>query len=186
VEFQTHTGDILFVEWKQIHEQVTSAFNLFRRLPIPAGEYDFDRYRAEISSGTQRPISVKLAFEDGDFFGGDRREVFVDFQWRQSEHFFLGLSFSQNAVTLPSGQFTSYLGRLSTDIAFNSRWSWSNFIQYDNVFETVSINSRVRYEPVSGRELLLVMNHGSAITADNSFTSISNDFVAKISYTFRY
>jgi hypothetical protein len=186
VEFQTHTGDKVFIEWQQSREHVTSPFSLFGRLPVPVGEYDFDRYRAEVSSGRQRPLSVTLAFEDGDFFGGDRREVFVDFQWRQSAHFFLGLGFAQNAVTLPGGQFTSHLGRLRTDVAFNSRWSWSNFIQYDNVFETVSVNSRVRYEPVSGRELLLVINHGSTIAADNSFTSIGDDFVAKVSYTFRY
>jgi hypothetical protein len=186
VEFVTHGNDSLFIEWKRSHERVLSSFPLFFRLEIPAGVYDFDRYRVEFKTGIQRPLSVTLAYEDGDFFGGDRRETLLDFQWRQSAHFFLGLAFTQNAVKLPSGQFTSHLGSLRTDVAFNSRWSWSSFIQYDNVSEVASVNSRLRYEPEAGREVLLVLNHGSAITADNSLFSTNSGLVMKISYTFRY
>jgi len=186
VELVTHGNDSLFIEWKNNRERVLSSFLLFDRLQIPAGDYEFDRYRVGFSTGNQRPLSVRLEFEDGGFFGGDRRETFLDFQWRQSAHFFLALGISQNVVKLPSGQFTSHLGRLRIDVAFNSRWSWSNFIQYDNVSELVGVNSRVRYEPVSGRELLFVLNHGSSIATDNSLTSTSSDFVMKVSYTFRY
>jgi hypothetical protein len=186
VEFFTHGNDSLFVEWKQNFEHVENSFPLFGRLEIPAGDYDFDRYRVEAKTGIQRPFSVTLAFEDGGFFGGDRQETTVDFQWRPSAHFFLGLSFSQNVVELPSGQFTSHLGSLRTDVAFNARWSWSTFIQYDNVSEVVGVNSRLRYEPVAGRELLLVFNHAAGITRFNNFFSTASGMVMKVSYTFRY
>jgi hypothetical protein len=186
VEFFTHANDSLFVEWRQSYERVTSDFLLFGRLEVPAGDYDFDRYRIELKTGNQRPVSVTLAFEDGGFFGGDRRETFLDFQWRQSAHLFVGLGLSQNVVELPSGQFTSHLGKLRTDVAFNARWSWSTFIQYDNVSEVVGVNTRLRYEPVAGRQMLLVLNHGSSIEPDNNFSSTSSEFVVKVSYTFRY
>ena len=186
VTFRSHSGDFLLAEWGHSYERVTEPFKLFGRLEIPAGEYEFDRYRAEVSTGTQRPISVVLSLQDGKFFGGDRLEKFVEFQWRQSAHFFLGLSFRENVVKLPSGNFTSRLGSLRTDIAFNSHWAWSNLIQYDNTAEMFNVNSRLRYEPVAGRELLLVLNHRSAIANDNSFNSISNEIVLKLSYTFRY
>ena len=186
VEFFTHDNDSVFVEWKQSYERVINSFPLFGRLDIPAGDYEFDRYRIELKTGNQRPVSVTLAFEDGGFFGGDRRETFLDFQWRQSAHLFIGLGFSQNAVTLPSGTFTSHLGRLRTDVAFNSRWSWSTFIQYDNVSENVGVNSRLKYEPVAGREMLFVMNHGSGITPENRFINENTGLVLKVSYTFRY
>jgi hypothetical protein len=98
----------------------------------------------------------------------------------------LGLGFSQNVVKLASGQFTSHLGKLRTDVAFNARWSWSTFIQYDNVSEVVGVNTRLRYEPVAGRQMFLVLNHGSSIDPDNNFSSTSSEFVVKVSYTFRY
>ena len=186
VSFRTHSGDLLFAEWTHNFERVTQSFDLFGRLEIPAGDYEFDRYRAQISTGTQRTVSVVLSLEDGGFFGGDRLEKFVEFQWRQSAHFFLGLSFRENDVDLPSGSFTSHLGSLRANIAFNSRWAWSTLIQYDNTAEVFGVNSRLRYEPVAGRELLLVLNHRSAITADNSLDSISDEIVLKLSYTFRY
>ena len=50
----------------------------------------------------------------------------------------------------------------------------------------MSVNSRLRYEPVAGREILIVLNHGSQIEDDNSFTSEDSEFVAKVSYTSRY
>ena len=117
---------------------------------------------------------------------GDRLEKFVEFQWRQSAHFFLALSFRENDVELPSGSFTSHLGSLRSNIAFNSRWAWSTLIQYDNTAEVFGVNSRLRYEPVAGRELLFVLTHLSEITTDNSLNSISDELVLKLSYTFRY
>jgi hypothetical protein len=186
VTFRTHGGDFLVAEWTHSYERVLQSFDLFDRLEVPAGEYKFDRYRAEVSTGTQRPVSVVLSLQDGGFFGGDRLEKFVEIQWRQSAHFFLGLSFRENVVELPSGNFTSHLGSLRTDIAFNSHWAWSNLIQYDNTAELFGVNSRLRYEPVAGRELLLVLNHQSAIATDNSLDSISDEIVLKLSYTFRY
>jgi hypothetical protein len=186
VEFVTRSNDSVSVEWKDNYERVRRPFVLFGRLPIPAGEYDFDRYRFEIKSGIQRPLSVIFSYEDGEYFGGDRRETIVDVQWRQSAHLFMGIGFIQNVVELPSGEFTSHLGKLKADIAFNSRWSWSNFIQYDNVSEVVGINSRLRYEPVAGREMLVVLNHGSSISPENHYSSNSSEFVVKFSYTFRY
>jgi hypothetical protein len=186
VEFVTRGNDSVSVEWRDNYERVLRPFVLFGRLPIPAGEYDFDRYRFEIKTGNQRPISAIFFVDDGGYFGGDRRETSIDIQWRQSAHFFLGIGFSQNDVKLPSGEFTSHLGKLRTDVAFNSRWSWSSFIQYDNVSEVLGVNTRLRYEPVAGREMLVVLNHGSLISPLNRFSSSSSEFVVKLAYTFRY
>jgi len=91
-EFNTYGSNRLFIEWKQYHERVVTDFPLFGRLDIPAGKYDFGRYRVGLSTGVQRPLSISLEFEDGGFFGGNRRETSLDFQWRQSAHFFVGLA----------------------------------------------------------------------------------------------
>ena len=74
-----------------------------------AGDYQFDRYRAEIATGRQRPVRVVLSVQDSGFFGGDRLEKFLEFQWRQSAHLFVVATFTENDVDLPSGSFTSHL-----------------------------------------------------------------------------
>ncbi len=124
--------------------------------------------------------------QDGGFFGGDRLEKFLEFQWRQSAHLYIAASFTENDVDLPSGSFTSHLASVRTDIAFDSRWSWINLLQYDNTAEAVGLNSRLRYMPEAGRELLFVLNHGYSVDALNSLTSTSNELNLKFSYTFRY
>lgn len=186
VTLYSHRDDFLFVEWERNTENVLQDFELFGQLNVPAGLYEFDRYRAEIATGAQRPVSVVLSIQDGGFFGGDRLEKFVEFQWRQSAHFFLGLMFEENIVELPSGDFTAHLASLRSDIAFNSRWSWSNLLQYDNTSEAVGINSRVRYMPEAGKEMVFVFNHGASVDDLNHLTSTQDEMILKLSYTFRY
>jgi hypothetical protein len=180
-------GDSAYLELRDSREVVTTPFRLFGRLIIPVGDYEFSRYRAQLSTGQQRPVSVVLSWEDGGYFGGDRLEKVVDLQWRQSEHFSMAIGLTENIVELPSGNFTSQLGRFRTDVAFNSSWSWSNLVQYDNAARFLGINSRLRYTPVAGREFLLVLNyHWLELDDANRFVSASSDVTAKALYTFRF
>ncbi len=182
----SHGGDFLFVEFQKNEEEVLEPFDLFDRLNVPAGSYRFDRVRAEIATGMQRPLRVILSVQDGGFFGGDRLEKFVELQWRQSAYFYIGVGFTENVVDLPSGSFTSHLASLKTDIAFNSKWSWSNFLQYDNTGDVFGLNSRLRFVPEAGQEMVLVLNQGGVINASNNLSSTQSDVLLKLSYTFRY
>ncbi len=186
VTFYSHRDDFLMFEWQRRKERVLEDFDLFDRLNVPAGDYEFDRYRAEIATGRQRPVRLVLSVQDGGFFGGDRLEKFVEVEWRQSAHLFVSASFTENEVDLPSGSFTSHLASLRMDVAFNSRWSWSNLFQYDNTAEAVGVNSRLRFMPRAGRELLFVLNHGYSVDQLNRLTSTRNELNVKFSYTFRY
>jgi len=186
LSFYSHRDDFLFVEWTRNTENVLNDFELFGQLSVPAGEYAFDRYRAEVATGMQRPVRIVLSLQDGAFFGGDRLEKFVELQWRQSAYFFLGLSFTENVVEMPSGNFTAHLASLRSDIAFNSRWSWSNLLQYDNTAEQFGLNSRLRYIPEAGQEMMLVLNHGASVGPSNQLTSTESELNLKLSYTFRY
>ena len=186
VSFYSHGDDYLFFRWEQRFENVLSGFELFDRLAVPAGEYDFDRYRAELRSGVQRPVRVVLAVEDGGFFGGDRLEKSIDVQWRQSAYLFLGVGLTENVVDLPSGSFTSRLASLRSDVAFNSKWSWSSLAQYDNSSNVFGINTRLRYVPEAGKELLFVLDHGGTVDEFNHARSDYSNLNLKLSYTFRY
>ena len=182
----SHAGDFWFIDVERNREVVREEFSLFGRLPVPAGDYTFDRVRAEVSTGMQRPVNVLLSIQDGGFFNGDRLQKRVEFEWRQSAYFSMSAIFEENDVDLPSGSFTSHLASLRTDVAFNSRWSWSNIVQYNNTSEFLGVNSRLRYIPQAGREMIFVLNHAADVDPLNRLSSTSNDLNLKISYTFRY
>lgn len=186
VGLYSHAGDFWFIDVERNREVVRSDFDLFGRLNVPAGEYEFDRVRAEVSTGLQRPVNVVLSVQDGGFFGGDRLQKFVEVQWRQSAYFSLAAIFEENDVDLPSGSFTSHLASLRTDVAFNARWSWSNLVQYNNTADFLGVNSRLRYVPEAGREMILVLNHGVDVDPLNRLQSTTNELNLKVSYTFRY
>jgi hypothetical protein len=186
ISFYSHRDDFLFVELERNKELVQNDFKLFGRLNVPVGEYEFDRVRAEIATGRQRPVRLVVSIQDGGFFGGDRLEKFVELLWNQSAYFSMGLSFTENVVDLPSGSFTSHLASLRTDIAFDSKWSWSNLVQYDNTSDVYGLNSRLRYIPEAGQEMVLVLNHGGIVDPVNHLSSTQSDLNLKFSYTFRY
>ena len=186
VGLYSHSGDFWFIDIERNREVVLEDFTLFDRLTVPAGDHTFDRVRAEVSTGMQRPINVVLSVQDGGFFDGDLLQKFVEFQWRQSANFSMAAIFEENDVDLPSGRFKAHLASLRTDVAFNSRWSWSNILQYNNSAEFFGVNSRLRYIPQAGREMVFVLNHGADVDPLNRLTSTSNDLNLKISYTFRY
>jgi hypothetical protein len=186
VGLYSNRDDYMFLRVTRDREVVLEDFELFERLNVPAGDYEFDRYRAQIATGMQRPFRAILSVEDGGYFDGTRLEKSVELQWRQSAHLFLGIAYTENDVELPSGSFTSRLASVRGDIAFNSRWSWSNLLQYDNTAEVAGINSRLRYMPEAGKEVVLVLNHGATINADNSLSSTNSELNLNVSYTFRY
>lgn len=181
-----HSADFLLFEWQRNKEVVNASFDLFGRLDIPAGTYDFDRYRVEFVSGNQRPINVVLSMQNGDYFGGRRFEKYAEIEWRQSAYFALAASFEEQDVQLPSGDFALHLASLRTDIAFNSKWSWINLVQYNNGADVIGVNSRLRYLPEAGREMVLVLNHRADVDLENRFSSTISELNLKLSYTFRY
>ena len=71
-------------------------------------------------------------------------------------------------------------------MAFNSRWSWLNFIQYDNQSEEAGINSRLRWNPRAGQDFFLVFNKGYERDPSGSFRSTVSELTAKLGYTFRF
>ena len=77
--------------------------------------------------------------------------------------------------------------RLSLETAFTSTLSWINLIQYDNVSETVGINSRLHWIPQAGREAYLVLNHNiDDADRDGIYHSSFSELTLKYSYTFRF
>ena len=60
-------------------------------------------------------------------------------------------------------------------------------IQYDNVTETMGVNTRLHWIPEAGREAFIVLNHNlQDADLDNRFESTVADLEIKFSYTFRF
>jgi hypothetical protein len=151
------------------------------------GDYSFDEYEARIFSGNQRKVSGSLGYRGGDFYSGEHLQLEGSVGWRPSRHFRVNVEYHYDDVSLPEGDFVVRLARLMLETAFSSTWSWVNLIQYDNVSETVGLNSRLHWVPQAGREGFLVLNHNlEDLDRDNSFHSSYSELTLKFGYTFRF
>ena len=180
-------------------------FTVSRGVTIPAGTYSFDNINLQLRSADQRAFGGGMFINKGDFYDGERMGVTTFIGWR-SPHFRSNLNYQYNDVSFPGkgsellagGQprcveidcaFVTRVVRLSLETIFSSRLSWVNLIQYDNVSETVGLNSRLHWIPQAGREGFLVLNHNvrdDPLTPDDGFHSSFAEVTVKYSYTFRF
>ena len=191
-EIETLSGDQLIVRHGFRTEALTQGFEISEGIVIPTGSYDFDETSIEISTGDQRRISGGFNVRSGDFYNGTRDEIGIEFAWRPSGRFFTSLSYQYNDIevidvdNMPR-QFETRLVSYRTEVAFSSTISWATLIQYDNVSETIGVNSRLQWIPEAGREAFLVLNHNlQDLDRDNRFHTAFSDTAAKFSYTFRF
>ena len=65
--------------------------------------------------------------------------------------------------------------------------SWSTLLQYDNLTDTVGINTRLHWIPKAGQEGIIVLNHNlQDLELNNRFKSTLADLAIKFNYTFRF
>ena len=164
----SRSNDFFTIFLVEESEGLEQSFTLPGDIEVLPGLYTGNRLGVFIETGQQRPVRFEFEVSDGDFFDGKRRLIAPTVEWRPNKHFFLGLSATQNRVELPRGTFTSKLYSARANIAFNSKWAWLNLIQGDNVSDTVSVNSRIRYQPRADREFFLVFNHTRDTETDES------------------
>lgn len=187
LRLENHAGDNFQIDYRARQEGLIEPFEISDGVVIPIGHYDFDRVAMQINTGGQRRFSAGLSYETGDFYDGESVSAQTNFNWRPSEHFRLSVEYRVDDIDLPHGSFVTRLTRLRTDIVFSSQWSWVNLFQWDNVSNTLGINSRLHWIPQAGREAFLVLNHNMLdIDGNRTFRSDSAELSAKINYTFRF
>jgi hypothetical protein len=179
--------DRVIVGVSRNEEGLRAPFAIASNVTIPAGHYSFGTVNAGVRTGDQRAIAGGLFVNSGTFYDGNRLGINTMFGWRPSRHFRTSINYQYNDVSLPYGDFVVRVLRWSIETVFSSKLSWINLIQYDNISETVGINSRLHWIPQAGREAFLVLNHNvDDLDHDNVFRSSFSELTLKYSYTFRF
>ncbi len=187
IEMVSENSDSIGLHYSLYDEFIEFPFEISDGIVIPVGEYAFDQYCVIIGTGQHRKLYADAYYCDGEFFDGTIVSPGVELIWRPSRHFALGLGYHVSDIELPQGDFTTRLSSLRANVAFTNTWSWENFVQYDNVSNTLGLNSILRWMPRAGREVLLVVDREFAdYTQDRTFTSVTGDVTFKFSYTFRF
>jgi len=168
-------------------EGLRAPFPISSEHTIEPGLYTFNNVNLNVRTGNQRPIGTGVFINKGDFYDGERFSIGGFFGWRPSPHFRANVNYQYNDIEFPDSTLITRVVRINLEAIFSSTLSWTNQIQYDNISETISLNSRLHWIPQAGREAFIVINHNvQDLDGDNSFRSISGDIAVKFSYTFRF
>jgi hypothetical protein len=204
VDFNSQDGIGLNVNSSK--EGLRAPFNISRGVTIPEGVYSFETLNLQLRSADQRAFGGGLFINKGDFYDGERQGFQTFVGWR-SPHFRANLNYQYTEISFPgkasqilaNGQprctnnpdcfFVTRVARLSLEAIFSSRLSWINLIQWDNVSDTIGINSRLHWIPRAGREGFLVLNHNlreDPLRPDGNHHTSLAEVTLKYSYTFRF
>jgi len=190
---ELEAGDEFGIEITPMYERLVDPFEIFDGITIPAGEYEFTQFSVFAEFATKRPLSGRFEYGIGSFFDGQRRELMGRITWRVNSQFRIIGEVEHNDIELPFGNFDTTLASLQFNFDFSPSLSWSLLGQWDDVSDSLGINSRVRWIIEPGNELFFVINQTLA-TADPSedhdsnfrVRAISTDVTVKLSWTFRF
>jgi hypothetical protein len=187
ISLENHSGDDANLFGTFYREDLSEPFEVADGVIIPPGSYSWDRFCTRGGSGQHRILRISGYLCGGGFYDGDGTTAGLNFTWRPNKHLKMETGYTLNDMELPYGAFRNTLYSLRADIAFTATWSWENFVQYDNVSDSLGLNSIMRWIPLAGREFLLVLNR-DFIDHDEtrSFVSRTTEFTAKFGYTFRF
>jgi hypothetical protein len=187
VEVENQAADRLTLTHIFTEDEFAEPFEIAEGVVIPAAAYTYDHACVSLYTGEQRVLATESSICDGGFYDGQIFVFETKTTWRPSAHLKVTLGGEYNDVDLPEGDFITRLATLNFDIAFNTAWSWENFVQYDNVSDTVGLNSILRWIPRAGQETVFVVNtQREDFDRDGRFHSFTSDLTLKLSYTFRY
>lgn len=184
---ETQFGDMLELRFKRLREVLDENFDIHPGVVIGIGDYEFDRMQLVLATALERRFAFNLDLDVGEFFDGDRLTINGGVDWRRGKHLYLQLGYEFNDVDLSQGSFITRLYRMRLDYAFNSKWSWLNVLQYDNVSDSAGFNSRLRYNPQAGQDVFLVVDWQFDVDPfSKSISSSASEVVLKLNYTFRF
>ena len=167
--------------WQRLEQPFSPA-----GIEIAPGDYDYTRYRLEMSSDRSAMLSGSLNVESGDYFDGELTTYSLSARYAPMPQIEFSADLEVNEIrdlgALRDNETTEVLG-LSLRLALNPRLQFSTFYQQNSVDDLSVWNARLawEYRPLSYFYLVYNRNDlaGTAATA-----GAREQLIAKFTYLF--
>ncbi len=150
--------------------------------PLPAAHYQYAQAAITYSSDSRKLLSYLLTYTGGQFYNGKINSILASITLRSRPHFNLILQAEFDQLQFPVLYGNSQLLLVSPKIEynFNTKISWTTFMQYNTQANNFNINSRFQYrfKPMSDLYLVYTDNYFTTPFMQNKNRAI----VLKINY----
>jgi len=173
------------------YENLYELFEISDEVNIPIGEYSFPQLRGQIITPMSNPVWMMLQFEGGGYYDGKMLSATAMPNWSISSTLILSGAYIYSNVDLMTRNqhLISHIGRIKAMLMFNTKLSFSAFLQYNSENHLFSSNMRFRYNPREGNDLWIVYNEGTNTDLYRDMPRAprlaSRTVMLKYTYTFR-
>ena len=173
--FEIHTGVNI------TSEGVFDAFKI-SDVEIPSGEYYHNELQLYIKSNPNTALSFTSRTVIGGYYGGDRFLFSNNIKYRIGNKFNSTLNLDYTKLNLENGDINALISGLRLSYSFSPKMYLQSLIQYNNVTNVTSINTRFGMLQTANSGLFIVINF---IKDSDWFDYINNRSISvKYSYQF--
>jgi hypothetical protein len=129
INWEFNSGDRVELNWVPTFERLFAPFEIADGVTLPAGDYRFTRYRAEVETAPKRPWQAFVTWWFGSYFSGQADETSAQLLFKFAPHFQAGVTAEQTFARLPQGNFVARVWALRADYAFSPFFTVANFIR---------------------------------------------------------
>ena len=186
VSLYLESQDIIKFDISHLTDRPNEDFAISDGSIVPAGNYDWWEARAYGYFGMQRSLFLRPMYRVGGFYDGTRQQISLETFYRPWRKLLVGGEYSVNLIdwdALDESTIRQISGTLR--YSFTPDLVWFNLAQYDNISNSIGVNSRLQWEYKPGAKMFFVVNQGYL---DEMTGLVMKDFevVAKIGALFRF
>ncbi len=186
------SGDNIQFNVTRTYEFLDQGFQVSDGFEIQPGDYTVWEVGMEARTAGRRRVSGNVELSKGGFWDGDRTNYQLGLNVRPGPGLSVSANYDGNHVTLPDGDFSASVYRLSGGWEASPWISFSSNIQYDDVSDIVGLFFRGRWILTPGNDIFIVYTQnwqdfgpdGDAL--DRRFATISRGGAVKLNYTYRF
>jgi hypothetical protein len=187
LSFRTQSGETVGFSIESSRDVLPYDFPVAEGVVIPAGPYDFTSFQLSAQTAGHRPVVANAGYHFGQFYSGHYDDVDLGLTLKFKGY--ASLAFDANLVRgrLPEGNFSQNVYQIKADIFLSPDLGFMNYIQYDDISDSLGWNARLRWQITPGNEIYLVYNKNWERIWDpmSRFVSMGERGVIKITLSIR-
>ena len=183
------SGDALTFMAFVRHETLANPFAVTPSVSYPIGSYDFQRFGAVLFTSPQRPVQFMNQTYFGGYYNGHMLHQANSVMWTplhgKAE---LGLIADNYFGHTPQGNYVEKLWQFRGALSWNPNVSLSTFVQFDNISNSLSSNTRLRWTIKPGDDFFLIWDRSWLRDVGRPGVNLgpaAEGLTAKIRWTFR-
>lgn len=187
LSFRTQSGESFGFSVVDNHDLLPYDWTVSDGVVLPAGSYDFTSFRLNASSASHRPIVVDGSWNFGEYYSGRYDDVNMGLTLKLKGYATLALDANLVRGRMPAGNFSENVYQVKADIFLSPDLGFMNYIQFDDMSNTLGWSARLRWQITPGNEIYLVYNKNWERIWDprSRFTPLGDRGVLKISLSIR-